>query len=76
MELYKDFYLTKLAFDDLLGSNNPEIRIAIDINANDFKICEKSYPFFNKIDIAGKTAAPAHKLTINLIESTRPLQLS
>ena len=65
-----------IKFDDLLGKSIPEIITAIEIKANDLSTCEKSYPFFNKIDIAGKTAAPAHKLTINLIESTRPLQLS
>ena len=49
---------------------------AIDMQAKDWRINEKLYPFLSKTDIPGKTAAPADKLTINFIDKTLPLQLS
>ena len=49
---------------------------AIEINASDSSMNEKLYPFFNRYDVTGNTQAPAHKLTMNFIERTLPLQLS
>lgn len=70
------FYLIGTNFFSLFGNNNPDMITAIEITDKHCNTKEKLYPFFSNKDVIGNTLAPADKLTINLMESTLPLQLS